>query len=333
MLAPASLGGQAQEITAPAKKPGAGTAWKASRTPDGQPDLQGIWLNNGATPLERPAQLAGRALLTDEELRVLKERAARLFNDPDGDNIVGDAAFLTALANVEHVRNPNAPDSRIYMIERVFDHRTSLIVAPAEGTLPFTPEGKRRQEAALEARRRPVPAGPEDLPNDLRCISWGVPNLVAGANSYSQILQRRGYAVLFSELIHDARIIPLDGRPHPPSSVRQWHGDSRGRWEGQTLVVDTTNFSSKSYFLGSTENLHLLERFTRVAEDQINYEITASDPGTWAQPWTAVMHLQQSHDQIYEYACHEGNYDVMIDMLAGARAVEKAAEAAKRKSK
>ena len=179
-------------------------------------------------------------------------------------------------------------------------------------------------------RRQPAPTAPDDLPNDLRCITFGVPRLgggAAGYNSYYQIVQNRGYVVVFGEVIHDARIIPLDGRPHMPPTVRQWHGDSRGHWEGQTLVVDTTNFSAKSFFIGSSDALHVVERFTRVADDRIDYEITASDPGTWVQPWTAVVQLRQSHDRMYEYACHEGNYDVMVDMLSGASAAKENAAA------
>lgn len=232
------------------------------------------------------------------------------------------------LANVGRYENPNRTiESALDMEERDFDNRTSLIVAPVDGKIPFSPEGQRRQATAVTARLHPAPTDPEDLPNDLRCITFGVPRLggnAAGYNSYYQIEQTRGYVILFGELIHDARVIPLDGRPHLPSSVRQWNGDSRGRWEGDTLVVDTINFSNKSYFLGSTENLHLVERFTRVAEDTIDYEITASDPGAWTHPWTAAVHLKQGRGRMYEYACHEGNYQVMVDMLAGANAPKKA---------
>jgi len=136
-------------------------------------------------------------------------------------------------------------------------------------------------------------------------------------------VQAPGYVVLVSELIHDARIIPLDGRPHLPQSIRHWHGDSRGRWEGSTLVVDTTNYSPKSNLLGSAENLHVVERFTRVAADRINYAITLTDPTTWERPWTAVVHLKRSNAIIYEYACPEGNEHVMTDILSGARAAER----------
>ena len=169
-------------------------------------------------------------------------------------------------------------------------------------------------------------------------LTFGVPrvggNYGAGVFGYYQILQAPGNVVLTSEFIHEARIIPLDGRRHLPPSIRQWNGDSRGRWEGNTLVVDTTNFSPQSHFMGSAENLHLVERLTRVAPDTINYEITLDDLTTWTKPWTAIVRLKQSQNQLYEVACHEGNYFTMVGILAGARAEEKAAqETAKQESK
>jgi hypothetical protein len=150
--------------------------------------------------------------------------------------------------------------------------------------------------------------------------------------SYYQIVQSPGYVVIVMEAIHDARIIPVsgprDGRRHLPPGMRTWNGDSIGRWEGQTLVVDTSNFSEKSNFLGSAENLHLVEHFTRVAPNEIRYEITVEDPATWIKPWTAVLRLKQTQDRIYEYACHEGNFEEMQDMLLGGRAQENAAKEA-----
>jgi hypothetical protein len=151
-------------------------------------------------------------------------------------------------------------------------------------------------------------------------------NFGAGIFGYYQILQAPRYVVLMTESIHEARIIPLDGRPHLPYGIRQWNGDPRGRWEGNTLVVDTTNFSPRSNFMGSAENLHLVERFTRVAHDMINYEIALDDPATWTKPWRAAIHLRQTQDEIYEFACHEGNAGIIRGVLAGARADERAAE-------
>ena len=265
----------------------------------------------------------------------LKKRADRLFKNGISDIAGGDNPFLAALANPERYKNPNgATGTSDEMIDRVFDSRTSLIVDPPDGKIPLlTPEGRQRQAEADQATRRA--AGPEDLSNVLRCITYGVPrlggNFGAGIFGYYQIQQTPRYVVLITESIHEARIIPLDGSAHLPSGIRQWNGDPRGRWEGNTLVVDTTNFSPRSYFMGSAENLHLVERFTRVAPDTIDYEIALNDPTTWTKPWTAAVRLRQTRDEIYEFACHEGNYDVMRGILAGARAEEQAAEDAGKK--
>ena len=330
-LAPVSVAGQARTANADAKKPATAKAWTPPRTPDGQPDVQGVWLNNSATPLERPKTLEGRQFLTDDEVAELKRRAARLLADGNNDFAGGDNLFLAVLADVAQYKNPNATGSALEMIERDFDNRTSLIVDPVDGKIPWTPEGRRRYDAAVAAGRAAATAGPEDLSNALRCLTYGVPRLGvnntsgAGPLGYYQIVQAPGYVVLMLEAIHEARIIPLDGRPHLPESVRQWSGDSRGRWEGNTLVVETTNFSPEGNVMGSTEHLHLVERFTRVAPDKINYELTLNDPTAWTIPWTAVIRLKQSSDAIYEYACHEGNYEVIRGILAGARVQEKAA--------
>lgn len=298
------------------------TNWTAPNAPDGHPDLQGVWLSNGATPLERPKGLEGKPFLTDAEVAELKKRAARLFKETNSDFASGDNAFLAAYANVEQYKNPNiSTGGASEMVDREFDNRTSLIADPPDGRLPpLTPAGQRRVTAAEEAAKRPA-TRPEDLTNFIRCITFGVPrvggNFGAGPYSYYQIFQAPGYVVLFTEMIHEARIVPLDGRPHLPQNIRQWAGDSRGRWEGKTLVVDTTNFSTKSYYMGSAENLHLVERFTRVSPDRLDYAVTVEDPTTWTKPWTAVIRLKQTQEHIYEFACHEGNYVSMVSMLSG----------------
>jgi hypothetical protein len=211
------------------------------------------------------------------------------------------------------------------MIEREFDRHTSLIVNPPDGRIPpATADAMRRREAAAVAARR---EHVEDFDNALRCIAYGVPRLGgrygAGDYGYYQIVQTPGYVLLFMETGHEARIIPLNGRPHAADGLRFWSGDSRGRWEGETLVVETTNFSPKSNFMGSAAGLRLIERFTRVAPDAIRYEMTMSDPATWAQPWTAEMPLKQSNQRLYEWACHEGNYHIMTGMLSAARSQER----------
>jgi hypothetical protein len=306
-------------------------------TSEGKPDLQGIWISRSATPLERPKALEGRLLLTDTEVAELKRRADRIFkDDTKSDYSPGDNVFLAALANLDQFKSPTATIGADDMVERVFENRTSLIVDPSDGKIPsLTPEGQRREAAAAAARLRHDPAGPEDLSNDRRCLTFGTPrlggNYGAGPYSYYQIVQTAGYVVLTMEFVHEARIVPLDGRPHLPPHIRQWSGDSRGRWEGNTLVVDSTNFSPKSMFMGSAENLHMVERFTRVGADKIDYEVTLDDSTTWTKPWTAVIHLTQSDEKMYEVACHEGNYISMQGVLAGAKADEKAADEAANK--
>jgi hypothetical protein len=170
------------------------------------------------------------------------------------------------------------------------------------------------------------PAGPEDLPLSVRCLSYGVPRISAGYNSYFEILQSKNYVAITQEMIHDVRVVPLDGRPHLDKNVRLWNGDSRGRWDGETLVVDTTNYSAPGAIRGATENLHLTERFTRVSPEVIEYAITFEDPATWTKPWTAMIRLKSTPEKIYEYACHEGNHSI-VGILAGARQQEKSATA------
>jgi hypothetical protein len=302
-------------------------AWTPVPGPDGHPDLQGVWLNNSATPLERPKLLEGRPLLTNEEVAELRRRADRLFKGTNADFAGGDAVYLAALADIDRFTSTTSTGSTFEMIEREFDNRTSLIVDPPDGRIPpLTKEAQARRAAADANRRRPA-EGPEDLNHVERCLTYGVPRLSgnntgAGPLGYYAIVQTSAYVVLFLEAVHEARIISLDGRPHLPPEVRQWQGDSRGRWEGQSLVVDTTNFSASHNFMGSSDHLHLIERFTRVAPDRIDYEITIDDPTTWTKPWTAVIRLKQSTDRVFEYACHEGNYEVVRGMLAAARAIE-----------
>ncbi len=256
--------------------------WTPPLTPDGKPDLQGVWLNQSATPLERPKEFAGRPLLTDEEVAEFKRRAARIFNvNTDSDFPGGDNFFQALIANPDRYASPTATGSATVMIERPIEHRTSLIMDPPDGKIPaMTPDGQERFERTppptAAGQKRP-PAGPKDLSNALRCITYGMPRVgmqtinAAGPLGYYQILQTPNYVTVSLEAIHETRVIPLDGRPHLPPSVRLWSGDSRGRWEGHTLVVDTTNFSPKSNFMGAAENLHIVERFTRVAEDALQY--------------------------------------------------------------
>jgi hypothetical protein len=297
---------------------GASALIAQTQTPNGQPELQGVWLSNSATPLERPAAVQGRALLTDAEVAELQKRATRLLRDGSNDFAAGDNVFLAAINNVEHYSSPATTDRNWAMIAREFDNRTSLITDPSDGKLPpLTAEAQRWRAAAV---RRP-PRGPEDLNNAERCLTFGVPriggNFGAGPYSYYQIVQTPEYVVFYMEAIHETRIIPLDGRAHLPQSIRSWTGDSVGRWEGKTLVVDTTNLPARNGFMGSGPRLHLIERFTRVSENRLNYEATLEDPDTWTKPWTAMLPLKRSEDKMFEFACHEGNATVMKGMLEG----------------
>jgi hypothetical protein len=316
-----------QTIPAPSNPKKASATWTPSISADGHVDLQGTWVNGTVTPLERPKQLEGRQFLTDAEVAELKTRADKLFKDGRSDFPAGDDFFLAALGNIEHYTRASATGDSVdaYFADREFDNRTSLIVDPPDGKIPYTPEGRKRQaEAVAKFVILSPPSRAQDLAPVHRCITFGVPTIrPTPYTSHYQIVQTPNYVVLVMEAIHDARIIPLDGRPHLPQNIRTWNGDSRGHWDGNTLVVDTTNFSAETNFMGSTEGLHLMERFTRIAEDEIRNEITLTDPATWTRPWTAVLRLKQTQDKIYEFACHEGNSRIVETILSGARIEEK----------
>ena len=301
--------------------------WTPPRTADGRVDLQGVWANNAATPLERPDSLADKATFTDEELALMRESAQRLFGGAD-DAAFADGVFNAVLADVDkHVSRDTETGnySSVWMVDREFENRTSLISDPPNGKLPaLTPPAEARIEAAAEYRRAHPADGPEDLSRQVRCITFGMPRvggLGAGYNSYYQIFQTPDYVVMLGELIHDARVIPISDMPHLGDSVRQWHGDSRGHWEGDTLVVETTNYSPKSDYRGAAEHLHLIERFTLAGPEKLHYEITVTDATTWTRPWTAMVPLSRSEDALFEYACHEGNIG-MAGILAGTRVQE-----------
>jgi hypothetical protein len=332
--------GAAQAPAVNAKAKTTSKTWTAPRTIDGQPDLQGVWANNNGTPLQRPKELAGRATLTDAEVEAVRKKAAELY-DGKGDAEFGDTIFQTVWTALQrgesgsHIKGDTGFDagtgdySSVWLAARVWDNRTSLITDPADGRMPaMTAEARQRRptNAGEEGdRARRVPAGPEDLSLGVRCISFGSPRLGAGYNSYYQIVQSAKSVAIQMEMIHDARIVPLDGSPHLPSDVKTWLGDSRGHWEGDTLVVDTTNYKARA-FMGASDQLHVIERFTRTSPEVLQYVVTIDDPATWVKPWTVMIPLRQSKEAIYEYACHEGNYG-LVGILAGARADEQAAKA------
>jgi hypothetical protein len=269
--------------------------WKAPRTPDGHPDLQGLWTNTSLTPLERPANLAGKESFTEEEAaayeRGIVQKRAEDPNDGEGD--VADPKVWWERAT------------------KVSTRRTSLIVDPPNGRIPaLTPEAQKHM-ADLRAAARLHPAdGPEDRSLQERCIlspTSGPPMLPGPYNNNYQVVQTPDHLMIAIEMIHDLRIVPLDGRPHAPQSVRKWLGDSVGRWEGNTLVVDTTNFTDQTHFRGSDRNLHLIERFTRTGPEAMLYEFTVDDPTAFVKPWKAEVPMSMSAGPMYEFACHEGN--------------------------
>ena len=295
--------------------------WAPARTADNQPDLQGIWSHNSATPLERPKELAGREVLTDEELAELNQRIAEIRENEQAGDILGDRLIRQALdADTPRTFDPITGNyNSFWLVERQLDNRTSLVVHPEDGRVPaLTAAAQTRAETRSAYRREHPSDGPEDRNFGDRCLHFGLPKMGSGYNSYHQILQTPTHVVIFSEMAHDARVIPLDSRPNLAENLRQWNGDARGRWEGNSLVVETTNFSPKSNFRGSSENLHLVERFTRVGPDTLEHEITISDEETWTSPWTVKLVLEKTEDAIFEYACHEGNY-AMEGILGGAR--------------
>jgi hypothetical protein len=278
-------------------------AIRAQRAAPG--DLDGIWNYATMTPLERPRDLAGVPVLAPAEAADYERRT---------------------VARQTETNNTAGPDWWDPGTRFLTNGRTSLIVDPTDGRVPaLTPEAQQRAAARAQARRARGPAdGPEDRALNERCLNWSVagPPMLPGVyNNNVQIIQTRDYVALVSEMIHDARIVPMDGRAH--GTVARWMGDSRGRWEGATLVVDTVGFTDKTAFRGSSERMHLVERFTRVDAGTIEYRFTVEDPSTWTRPFTGMFPLKKSAGPIYEYACHEGNARSMIGMLRGARAQEK----------
>ena len=299
------------------------------RTPWGAPDLQGVWDFRTLTPLERPVELEGKAVFADEE--VAEFESARLAEFAERDNQVP--------ADIVGNYNQFWFDPGTTVVET---KRTSLVVDPPDGRVPpLTPTAEKRR-AALERVRRGLrthditPGGwVEDLGSDglqVRCIvgfNSGPPMTPGGYNQNVQLFQTEDHVVLLNEMVHNARIIPLDGRAHLGHGIHQWTGDSRGYWEGDTLVVETTNFLRETGFRRgqSDANLHLTERFTRISPQTLMYEVTVEDPTVWTTPWTYQIPMQKNDQPLYEYACHEGNYG-LYNMLAGAREAEKAAEEA-----
>ena len=283
-----------------AGRPGEAQNYRTPRTPWGDPDIQGLWSNQTATPLERPNALRDKDTLTQEEAEQ-REEEARLSADRPPQP--GDPGTYNSVW-----RDPGTALTR-----------TSLIVDPPDGRVPaLTSEGQARVAARTAAAQARGPAYPwEEYGAWTRCITRGVIKIGSFYSSSHQIIQSPGYVVIVQELIHESRVVPLDGRPHLSPGIRQLMGDSRGRWEGETLVVETTNFTDMTPFRGSGDTMRLVERFTRVGRDAINYRYTIEDPHIFTRPWTVSMPMTRG-GPIFEYACHEGNY-AMGNILGGAR--------------
>ena len=314
LVAIPSLAGQARQ-------------WTPPRTADGQPDLQGFWTNATYTPLERPKNVT-KELYTPEEAADVEKRLA-----------AEDAAQTEpgTIPDVHYDFTQFGLDT--HQAAYASNRRTSLIVDPPDGKLPpLSAEGRTRaaERAAYEKRVGRWDSAQANQLDD-RCVIFagaGPPMMPQSYNSNYQIVQTAGYVMILFEIAHDARIIPLDGRPHVHGDLRQWIGDSRGRWDGDTLVVETTNFNGKNSLNGASERLKVTERFTRVDADTIRYQFTMDDPSTWTRPWSAELPMRKTTGPLFEHACHEGNYG-LYNTLAGARLAEKKAaeEAAKKGSK
>ena len=313
----------------PQRRAAAGT-YAAARNVFGQPDLESVWTNDSITPLQRPTAWADKTTLTDDEVEQLKRAKAQL--EESGDALFGDELILDVLAGKQKSASHDTQTGNyngFWLPGRDIDHRTSLIIDPPNGRIPpETPEAQKRRAALAEERRLRPADGPESRGLSERCITFGVPRFQAAYSSVYQIVQAPHQVVFNMETIHDARVIELDGRPHLPASIPQMLGNSRGRWEGETLVVETRGFSPRFSMLGATSNLHLVERFTRVAADVLQYDATLSDPATWTRPWTARLLFKRTNEPLIEYACHEGNVG-LAGILSGARKQE-AEEARKR---
>ena len=319
-VSPSFAAALAAALLIPTAAAGQDDAWQAPRTADGRPDLQGVWDFRSLTPLERPETLSDQDVFTAEEAaQFTEERLAALDKDQPG------------------------PDGRIplsggyndfwwdYGRQLTDDLRTSLVVDPPNGRIPaLTSSGQERAGNRRTALGRDA-HGPEDRGAFERCIlgfNAGPPMNPSAYNNNMQLFQTADHVVILNEMVHDARIVPLDGSDHLPGDVRQWRGDSRGRWEGDTLVIETKNFTDKTSFRGTGPGLHLVERFTRVAEGILLYEYTVNDPESFERPWSVAVPMQKNDLPVFEYACHEGNYG-MLNLMVSARSEDARKAAAK----
>jgi hypothetical protein len=308
-------------FVAPASGQGTAAKKPVPRLPFGQPDMQGVWSFAMLTPLERPDELKGKEVLTEKEAVEYQNVLLKAF---DHDTAEGAERACKGTGNYNEFwydRGNTVAKTR----------RTSLIVDPPDGKIPaLTPDGerRRRQREAYRASRGPADSWTDRGVGE-RCIvgfNAGPPMMPSAYNNNVQIFQTKDQFVIFNEMVHDSRIVPLDGRPHNSSRIRAWAGDSRGRWDGDTMVVETTNFHPENTYRGAGPNLRLTERFTRISMDTLIYEVTVNDPDTFTKPWTLQVPMSPVEGRLYEYACHEGNYG-LFGILSGHRAQEAKAAA------
>ena len=296
------------------------------RTPDGKPDFSGTYSFSTITPLQRPETLAGKNTLTEEEAAAFEASENKRLNRDLFDPVKGQPSAGYAPRAEGGVLSYNE-----FWYERgsrlTGDKRTSLIVDPADGRIPLTEAARLKIAERTQLSNSGLGDSHQDRPLADRCLigfNSGPPMTPGAYNNNLQIVQAPGYVVIVNEMVHNARIIPTDGRPH--TKLRQWSGDSRGRWEGDTLVVETINFRRETSLQGSTADTRLVERFRRVDAETIRYDFTVTDPNSYIRPWSAMVPLVRTHEPLFEYACHEGNY-ALPNILAGARAQEKNSEA------
>ena len=319
--ATAPLDAQTRAAAKPAAK-----AWAQARTPDGQPDLQGIWTNATITPFERPAALAGKEFLTEQEAAQLEQQNAERRDANENSPRPGDVGSY----------NEFWFDSGTRVVGT---RRTSLVIDPPDGRVPLKPSAEEARNFNLKNEDSFESMSPWD-----RCITRGPGRMFpAGYNNAYQIVQTPGYVMIAHEMIHEARLIPVDGRPHLDKDIKMWTGDPRGRWDGKTLVVETTNFNGLGWIATNaasarirgvphSDALKLVERFTRVDADTINYEVTIEDPNVYTRPWTVAIPLTRDDSyQIFEYACHEGNHAIENVLSMARNAEKRAAQSEKKK--
>jgi hypothetical protein len=312
-----TAGLEAQTPSTVANRKGEGKARVVPRTADGHPDLQGFWTNATLTPFERNREFAGKEFFTENEAVAFEKRMLEA-NDRDRRGATPDADVAQAYNEAWFDRGTKIFPTR----------RTSIVIDPPDGRVPpLTPQARQAAADRAEAQRG-LPNGPEDMSLPVRCILWptaGPPMVPGPYNNNYQIIQTDKYVAIDVEMIHDVRVIPVDGGPHISRNIRLWMGDSRGHWEGDTLVVDTTNFTDQTHYRGADQNLHLIERFTLSSPDTIFYRFTLDDPTAFTNTWTGEIVMARTKGPVYEYACHEGNY-AMGNMLRAARVAEKAGQ-------